>query len=78
MRAMRAEGFRGYGDLKLADISKPGVSEGRALVRIIAAGVTPLEHTILSGGYHSSKTTRPPVRPNPRPAEVISMAAHPG
>ena len=42
MRAMRAEGFRGYGDLKLADIPKPGVSEGRVLVRITAAGVAPL------------------------------------
>ena len=50
MRAMRAEGFRGYGDLKLADIPKPAVSEGRVLVRITAAGVTPLDHTILSGG----------------------------
>ena len=51
MRAMRAEGFRGYGDLKPADIPKPQVSEGRVLVKIAAAGVTPLEHTILSGGY---------------------------
>jgi NADPH2:quinone reductase len=51
MRAMRAEGFRRYEDLKLADVPKPAVSEGRVLVRITAAGVTPLEHTILSGGY---------------------------
>jgi len=50
MRAMRAEGFRGYGDLKPADIPKPRVSERRVLVRIKAAGVTPLDHTILSGG----------------------------
>src|SRR5271154_3330203 len=55
MRAMRAEGFRGYGDLKLAGIPKPGVSEGRVLVRITAAGVTPLDHTILSGGYPRAK-----------------------
>ena len=33
MRAMRAEGFRGYQDLKLADIPKPQVSEGRVLVK---------------------------------------------
>jgi NADPH2:quinone reductase len=32
MRAMRAEGFRGYEDLKLADIPKPAASEGRVLV----------------------------------------------
>ncbi len=55
MRAMRAEGFSGYEDLKLVDIPKPAVSDGRVLVRITAAGVTPLEHTILSGGYPRAK-----------------------
>jgi NADPH2:quinone reductase len=52
---MRAEGFSGYKDLKLVDIPKPPVSDGRVLVRITAAGVTPLEHTILSGGYPRAK-----------------------
>jgi NADPH2:quinone reductase len=52
---MRAEGFSGYKDLKLVDIPKPAVSGGRVLVRITAAGVTPLEHTILSGGYPRAK-----------------------
>jgi len=42
---MRAEGFSGYKDLKLVDIPIPAVSDGRVLVRITAAGVTPLEHT---------------------------------
>jgi NADPH2:quinone reductase len=55
MRAMRAEGFKGYKDLKLVDTPKPQVSEGRVLVKITAAGVTPLEHTILSGGYPRAK-----------------------
>jgi len=55
MRAMRAEGFTGYQDLKLVDIPKPNLSAGRVLVRITAAGVTPLEHTILSGGYPRAK-----------------------
>src|ERR1700726_1827639 len=55
MRAMRAEGFRGYQDLKLAEIPKPQVSDGRVLVRITAAGITPLDHTILSGGYPRAK-----------------------
>ena len=50
MRGMRAEGFRGYEDLKLADIPQPAVLAGRVLVKITAAGVTPLDHTILSGG----------------------------
>jgi NADPH2:quinone reductase len=55
MRAMRAEAFSGYKDLKLVDIPKPSVSDGRALVRITAAGVTPLENTILSGGHPRAK-----------------------
>jgi NADPH:quinone reductase len=55
MRAMRAEGFRGYQDLKQVDIPDPQASDGRVLVKITAAGVTPLEHTILSGGYPRAK-----------------------
>src|SRR6201998_3867250 len=55
MRRMRAEVFSGYQDLKLVNIPKPVVSDGRVLVRITAAGVTPLEHTILSGGYPRAK-----------------------
>src|ERR1700679_2383945 len=55
MRAMRAEGFSGYQDLKLADIPKPNPSDGRVPVKITAAGVTPLEHTILSGAYPRAK-----------------------
>src|ERR1700682_1619086 len=55
MHAMRAEGFSGYQDLKLVDIPKPAASEGRVLVRINAAGVTPLDHTILSGGHSRAK-----------------------
>ena len=51
MRAMRAERFTGYQDLKLVEIAKPAVSDGRVLVRLTAAGVTPLDHTILSGGH---------------------------
>jgi NADPH2:quinone reductase len=52
---MRAEAFSGYKDLKLVDIPKPSVSDGRAVIRITAAGVTPLEYTILSGGYPRAK-----------------------
>jgi NADPH2:quinone reductase len=36
MRAMRAEGFSGYKDLKPVDIPKLAVSDGRVLVRITA------------------------------------------
>ena len=52
MRAMRAEKFSGYEALKLVDLPKPAVTDGRVLVRITSAGVTPLDHTILSGQFH--------------------------
>jgi NADPH2:quinone reductase len=55
MRAMRAEQFSGYEALKLVELPKPVVSDGKVLVRITAAGVTPLDHTILSGKFHGSK-----------------------
>jgi NADPH:quinone reductase len=55
MRAMRAEQFSGYEALKLVELPKPTVSDGRVLVRITAAGVTPLDHTILSGKFHTTK-----------------------
>jgi len=51
MRAMRAENFSGYEGLKLVDLPKPAVSDGRVLLRMTAAGVTPLDHTILSGQF---------------------------
>jgi NADPH2:quinone reductase len=55
MRAMRAEHFSGYEGLKLANLPKPAVTEGKVLVRITAAGVTPLDHTILTGKFHGVK-----------------------
>src|ERR1700676_5369094 len=55
MRAMRAEQYSGYEGLKLVDLAKPAVAAGKVLVRIIAAGVTPLDFTILSGKFHGSK-----------------------
>ena len=44
-----------YENLKLVDIPKPVVSDGRVLVRVTAAGVTPLDHTILSGNFPMAK-----------------------
>src|SRR5579871_5753234 len=55
MRAMRAEQFSGYEGLKLVDLPKPAVTDEKVLVRITAAGVTPLDYTILSGKFHGSK-----------------------
>src|SRR5712672_165790 len=55
MRAMRAEKFSGYEGLKPVDLPKPAVSDGKVLLRVTAAGVTPLEHTILSGHFPLAK-----------------------
>ena len=55
MRAMRADKFSGYDKLKLMGLPKPAVADGRVLVRMTAAGVTPLDHTILSGQYPLAK-----------------------
>ena len=52
---MRAEEFSGYKGLKLVDLPKPAVTDGKVLLRITAAGVTPLDHTILSGQYSRAK-----------------------
>src|SRR6195256_2063183 len=48
---MRAEKFCGYEGLKLVDLPKTVVSDGKVLLRMTAVGVTPLEHTILSGRF---------------------------
>src|ERR1700746_1860290 len=55
MRAMRAETFSDYDGLKLTDLPKQTVSDGTGLLRMTAAGVTPLDDTILSGQLHHSK-----------------------
>jgi NADPH:quinone reductase len=36
-------------------VEKPTASDGRVLLRITAAGVTPLDYTILSGNFHTTK-----------------------
>src|ERR1700675_1750667 len=55
MRAMRAEEFSGYEGLKLVDLPKPTVSDGKVLLRMTAAGVTPLDHSILFGKFQRFK-----------------------
>jgi NADPH2:quinone reductase len=52
---MRAEQFTGYEALKLVDLPKPAITDGKVLVRITAAGVTPLDYTILFGNFHTTK-----------------------
>ena len=55
MHAVRAERFSGYDGLKLVAIPKPTASDGRVLVRMTAAGVTPLDHTIVCGRFPLAK-----------------------
>jgi NADPH2:quinone reductase len=55
MRAIEAETFSGYGGLRQIDSPRPQPSKDRVLVRVTAAGVTPLDHTILSGGHPRAK-----------------------
>ncbi len=52
---MRADTFTGFKGLRLVELPKPAVADGKVLVRITAAGVTPLDHTILSGQFHNSQ-----------------------
>ena len=52
---LRAEKFSGYEGLKPVDLPKPAVSDGKVLLRMTAAGVTPLDHTILSGHFPLAK-----------------------
>src|ERR1700746_2819996 len=55
MRAIEAEAFSGYGSLRQIELPKPQPAKGRVLVRVTAAGVTPLEYTVLSGGHPRAK-----------------------
>jgi len=52
MRAIEAKTFSGYDALRQAEYPKPQAAKDRVLVRVTAAGVTPLEYTVLSGGGH--------------------------
>src|ERR1700704_2644896 len=55
MRMIQATQFTGYPGLVQLDAPKPQIADGRVLVRVTAAGVTPLDHTILSGGHPRAK-----------------------
>src|SRR3989475_11276073 len=55
MRAIEATAFSGYGGLRRIELPKPLPAKTKVLVRVTAAGVTPLDHTILSGGHPRAK-----------------------
>jgi NADPH:quinone reductase-like Zn-dependent oxidoreductase len=48
MCAIQAETFSGYGGLQQTELPKPQSVKDRVLARVTAAGVTPLEYTVLS------------------------------
>jgi NADPH2:quinone reductase len=51
MRVIEAKTFSGYGGLQQTESPNPQPVKDRVLARITAAGVTPLEYTVLSGGH---------------------------
>ena len=55
MRAIEANTFSGYGGLRQVELPKPQPANDRVLVRVTAAGVTPLDFTLLSGGHPRAK-----------------------
>lgn len=55
MRAIEAETFSGYDGLRQIELPKPQPAQDRVLVRVTAAGVTPLEYTVLSDGHPRAK-----------------------
>jgi NADPH:quinone reductase len=55
MRAMQAETFSGYSGLRQIELPEPLPAKDKVLVRVTAAGVTPLDYTILSGGHPRAK-----------------------
>src|SRR2546430_1085676 len=55
MRAIEAKTFSGYGGLRQTELPRPQPAKDRVLVRVTAAGVTPLEYTVLSGGHPRAK-----------------------
>jgi NADPH:quinone reductase len=55
MRVIEAKTFSGYGGLQQIELPKPQPAKERVLVRMRAAGVTPLEYTVLSGGHPRAK-----------------------
>jgi NADPH2:quinone reductase len=55
MRAMQAQTFSGYSGLRQIELPEPLPAKDKVLVRVTAAGVTPLDYTILSGGHPRAK-----------------------
>jgi NADPH:quinone reductase len=55
MKAIQAAERGGYEALRLVDIPEPQPRAGQALVRVTAAGVTPLDRTVLAGMHPTAR-----------------------
>ena len=55
MRVIEAKTVSGYGGLQQTELPKPQPGKDRVLHCVTAAGVTPLDYTILSGGHPRAK-----------------------
>src|SRR5271170_6167010 len=75
MRAIEANTLSGYDGLRQTELPKPQPVKDRVLVRVTAAGVTPLEYTVLSGGHPRAK---PPLVLGNEGAGVIEDAGGSG
>ena len=75
MRAIMAVTFTGDGGLRQVELPKPQGAKDRELVHVTAAGVTPLDHTILSGGHPRAKA---PLVLGNEGADVVEDGGDPG
>src|SRR6202161_2728429 len=55
MQVIEASTFSGYGGLRQVELPKPRPAKDRVLVHVTAAGVTPRDHTSLSGRHPRAK-----------------------
>src|SRR6202011_5737206 len=75
MQVIEAKTFSGYGGLRQTEFPKPQPAKDRIWVPVTAAGVTPLEYTVLSGGHPRAKA---PLVLGNEGAGVIEDAGHSG
>jgi hypothetical protein len=71
MRAMRAEAFGGYQDLKFTDIPSPALSDGRVLVRMTASVRAAYQGVAGGGGRHWNNPV-PLLGPHQRSSDWVS------
>lgn len=74
MKAIQAAERGGYEALRLVDIPEPQPRAGQALVRVTAAGVTPLDRTVLAGMHPTAR--KPPLVPGNEGAGIVTAIVH--